>query len=66
MKTHTHPAGRNITLYLSPPREARIHEIFELMAERQLLPPTATCDRSRARIIDHALDALYERLQQKA
>jgi hypothetical protein len=50
--------GRPITIYLSEPRERLFEEVFELMQANGVLPSTADINRSRALIIDHALDAL--------
>ncbi|MFW5748187.1 MAG: hypothetical protein ACOCYT_01095 [Chloroflexota bacterium] len=55
--------GRPITIYLSEPREQLFEEAFELMQEHGLLPSTANINRSRALIIDHALDALLAKLR---
>jgi len=57
--------GRPLTIYLSQPREKLFGEVFQLMKEKGLLPSTADINYSRALIIDHALDALNEKLQGK-
>jgi hypothetical protein len=54
--------GRPITIYLSEPRERLFEEVFDMMQEQNILPSTAEINRSRALIIDHALDALKARL----
>jgi hypothetical protein len=53
--------GRPITIYLSEPRERLFEEVFQLMQSNGVLPSTADINRSRALIIDHALDALKAR-----
>lgn len=54
--------GRPITIYLSEPRERLFEEVFLLMQQQGILPSTAKINRSRALMIDHALDALKEKL----
>lgn len=55
-------SGRNVTIYLSPAREALFEKVFHLMRERSMIPSTAEMNKSRSLIIDHALDALHEKL----
>lgn len=55
--------GRPITIYLSEPRERLFEEVFTLMQTQGILPSTADINRSRALIIDHALDALKAKLE---
>lgn len=57
--------GRPITIYLSEPRERLFAEVFEMMQDNGILPSTADINRSRALIIDHALDALKARLHER-
>ncbi len=54
--------GRPITIYLSEPRERLFEDVFKLMQTNGVLPSTADINRSRALIIDHALDALKAKL----
>jgi hypothetical protein len=56
--------GRPVTIYLSEPREQLFAEVFDLMLNQGVLPSTANLNRSRAVIIDHALDALKARLNE--
>ena len=55
--------GRPLTIYVSQPREALFEEAFSLMREQGILPSTANVNQSRTEIIDHALDALIEKLR---
>jgi hypothetical protein len=55
--------GRPLTIYLTQPREQRFEELFELLKTKGILPSTADINRSRAAIIDHALDALITKLK---
>lgn len=57
--------GRPITIYLSEPREELFKEVFDLMQAEGFLPSTAELNRSRTLLIDHALDALKEKLRIK-
>jgi hypothetical protein len=54
--------GRPLTIYVSQPREALFEQAFMLMREQGILPSTANVNQSRTEIIDHALDALIEKL----
>ena len=54
--------GRPLTIYVSQPREALFEQAFTLMREQGILPSTANVNQSRTEIIDHALDALIEKL----
>lgn len=54
--------GRPLTIYMSQPREALFQEAFDLMRERGILPSTANVNQSRTEVIDHALDALIDKL----
>lgn len=54
--------GRPLNIYLSEARERQFKEVFDLMKAQGLLPSTAELNRSRTLIIDHALDALKDRL----
>ena len=55
--------GRPLTIYVSQPREALFEQAFTLMREQGILPSTANVNQSRTEIIDHALDALIEKLK---
>jgi hypothetical protein len=56
--------GRPITIYLSEPRERLFEDVFDLMLKHGVLPSTADINRSRALVIDHALDALKAKLSE--
>lgn len=58
--------GRPLTIYMSQPREALFQEAFDLMREGGILPSTANVNQSRTEVIDHALDALIEKLRDNA
>jgi hypothetical protein len=55
--------GRPLTIYVSQPREALFDQAFALMREQGILPSTANVNQSRTEIIDHALDALIDKLK---
>ena len=55
--------GRPLTIYMSQPREDLFEEAFALMREQGILPSTANVNQSRTEVIDHALDALIEKLK---
>lgn len=57
--------GRPLTIYMSQPREALFQQAFDLMREQGILPSTADVSQSRTEVIDHALDALIEKLKNK-
>lgn len=63
------PAGENtgtrINLYLTEPREQLFERAFNLLKEQGKLPSTASLRRSRTDVIDFALDALIEKLENK-
>jgi hypothetical protein len=54
--------GRPLTIYMSQPREELFEQAFALMRELGILPSTANVNQSRTEVIDHALDALIEKL----
>ncbi|MGB7339068.1 MAG: hypothetical protein WBC91_09275 [Phototrophicaceae bacterium] len=58
--------GRPLTIYMSQPREALFQQAFDLMREQGILPSTANVSQSRTEVIDHALDALIEKLKKQA
>lgn len=58
--------GRPLTIYMSQPREALFQQAFDLMRAQGILPSTADVSQSRTEVIDHALDALIEKLEQNA
>lgn len=58
--------GRPLTIYMSQPREALFEQAFALMREQGILPSTAHVNQSRTEVIDHALDALIEKLKRNA
>jgi hypothetical protein len=58
--------GRPLTIYMSQPREDLFQQAFDLMREQGILPSTANVNQSRTEVIDHALDALIEKLKRKA
>lgn len=58
--------GRPLTIYMSQPREERFAEAFTLMCEQGILPDTASVNQSRTEVIDHALDALIEKLKHQS
>lgn len=58
--------GRPLTIYMSQPREALFQEAFDLMRARGILPSTANVNQSRTEVIDHALDALIDKLSDAA
>ncbi len=55
--------GRPLTIYMSQPREELFQEAFDLMREQGILPSTANVNQSRTEVIDHALDALIDKLK---
>ena len=55
--------GRPLTIYMSQPREELFQKAFELMRENGILPSTSNVSQSRTEVIDHALDALIEKLE---
>lgn len=57
--------GRPLTIYMSQPREELFEQAFNLMREQGILPSTANVSQSRTEVIDHALDALIEKLKRK-
>jgi len=58
--------GRPLTIYMSQPREALFEQAFDMMRSQGILPSTANVNQSRTEVIDHALDALIEKLRQRA
>lgn len=58
--------GRPLTIYMSQPREELFEEAFRLMREQGILPSTANVNQSRTEVIDHALDALLDKLKKRA
>jgi hypothetical protein len=50
---------------MSQPREELFEQAFALMREQGILPSTANVNQSRTEVIDHALDALIEKLKRK-
>lgn len=57
--------GRPLTIYMSQPREELFQKAFSLMREHGILPSTSNVNQSRTEVIDHALDALIEKLEAK-
>jgi len=61
------PAGENtgtrINLYLTEPREELFKRAYELLRKNNMLPSTSDLRRSRTEIVDFALDALIEKLE---
>ena len=57
--------GRPLTIYMSQPREDLFQQAFNMMREQGILPSTADVNQSRTEVIDHALDALIEKLKRK-
>ena len=57
--------GKPLTIYITEPRERLFEEVFSLMRKRGILPSTANYSQCRTEIIDHALDALVEKLSRK-
>lgn len=57
--------GRPLTIYMSQPREELFQKAFDMMCELGILPSTANVNQSRTEVIDHALDALIEKLQRR-
>jgi hypothetical protein len=57
--------GRPLTIYMSQPREELFQQAFNLMRQQGILPSTANVNQSRTEVIDHALDALIEKLERK-
>lgn len=55
--------GTRINLYLTEPREKLFERAFELLREKRMLPSTSTVNNSRTDIVDFALDALIEKLE---
>lgn len=61
------PAGENtgtrLNLYLTEPREELFKRAYELLKEKGMLPSTSSLKRSRTDVVDFALDALIEKLE---
>ncbi|MEO1286205.1 MAG: hypothetical protein AAFV93_00450 [Chloroflexota bacterium] len=58
--------GTRLNLYLTEPREELFERAFTLLKEQGKLPSTSTLKRSRTEVIDFALDALIEKLEDEA
>lgn len=56
--------GKRINLYVTEPREQLFIQAFDLLKEQGKLPSTARLQRSRTEVIDYALDALIQTLQE--
>lgn len=57
--------GRPLSIYMSQAREELFRQAYELMREQGILPSTANLNQSRTEVIDHALDALIEKLNRR-
>lgn len=61
------PAGKNtgerVNIYFTEPRAELFEKAFNLLREKGKLPSTANLRSSRTDVIDFALDALVEKLE---
>lgn len=56
-------AGKRINIYFTEPREHLFERAYDLLKNKGMLPSTATLRRSRTDVIDFALDALIDKLE---
>lgn len=55
--------GTRVNIYFTEPREKLFERAFNLLKEQGKLPSTIDLRRSRTAVIDFALDALIEKLE---
>lgn len=55
--------GTRLNLYLTEPREELFQRAYDLLKARGMLPSTSSLKRSRTDVVDFALDALIEKLE---
>ena len=55
--------GTRLNLYLTEPREELFQRAYDLLKSKGMLPSTSSLKRSRTDVVDFALDALIEKLE---